>query len=97
MDYKNFKIKERIEHDDKTYLLLSLYENELLPEGSVSNIIAIDKKETLLWTIEPPTTKYDIYARMYFKDDVFIAVSSSGQIHQIDENTGKIISSKMIK
>ncbi len=78
-------------------MLLSMYENELLPETSVPNIIAVDEHGNLIWTVAPPTTKYDIYVKIYFKDNVLIAVTSAGQVHQIDEKTGKIISSKMVK
>ena len=97
MNTKDFKVKERLEGDDKNYLLLSMYENELLPKQSVANIIAVDREGNIVWTIEPPTTKYDIYARMYFKGNNFFAVSSAGHLHQIDKETGKVISSKMLK
>lgn len=97
MNPTDFKVKERLKGDGKDYLLLSMYENELLPQQSVANIIAIDREGNIVWTIDPPTTKYDIYARMYFKENNFFAVSSAGQLHQIDEKTGKIISSKMLK
>lgn len=97
MNIADFKVKEKLEGDGMDYLLLSMCENELLPQQSVANIIAVDKKGNIVWTVEPPTTKYDIYARMYFKGDNFFAVSSAGQLHQINEKTGKIISSKMLK
>jgi hypothetical protein len=97
MNTISFKVKNKIVHADKTYLLLPMYENEILPEASVSNIVAIDKNGNLIWVIQPPTTKFDIYARMYFEEDKFFAVTSAGQIHQIDYDTGKIISSRMVK
>jgi hypothetical protein len=97
MDSINFKIKDSVVRGDKSYLLLAMYEDELLPEIGVPNVIATDRKGNLLWAVEPPTTKYDIYAKIYFKGDNFFAVSSAGQVHQIDEATGKVISSKMIK
>ena len=97
MDSISFKIKDTIVRGDKTYLLLAMYEDELLPEVGVPNVMAIDKKGNLLWVVQPSTTKYDIYAKIYFKEEKFFAVSSTGQVHQIDETTGKVISSRMIK
>lgn len=97
MDISNWKIKKRLEDSKRIYLLLVSNEDILLPKNSIANIIAINKEGDLLWTIEPPTTKYDIYARMYFEGNKFFAVSSAGHLHQIDESSGKIISSEMVK
>jgi hypothetical protein len=97
MDIANLRIRKRLEDSNRIYLLLANNEEELLPKDSIANIIAINKEGYLLWTIEPPTTKYDIYARMYLEGDNLFAVSSAGQLHQIDKKSGKIISSEMVK
>lgn len=93
----NRNIKEQIEYKGLVYIVYSMYHDELLPLESVSNITAYDKEGNLVWQIDPPTTKYDIYARMYFKDNHLFAVSNGGQLYEIDKDSGKIISSKMIK
>lgn len=97
MKLTDLKIKDQLEYKDKRYLLLSIYENELLPEESVPNIVAVDRTHNLIWTAEPPTTKYDIYARIYMSDDKLFAISSAGQVHEIDKETGKILTSRMVK
>ena len=97
MKFTDFKIKEQLEYGDKMFVLLSMCENELLPEESVSNVVALDRAGNLVWTAEAPTTAYDIYARIYMKDDGLFATSSAGQLHEIDKETGKVISSKMVK
>ena len=97
MENINFKVIDKIENKGQIYLLLSMYENTLLPEASVPNVIAIDKSGNLIWAIEAPTTNFDIYSKIYFKDNNFFALTSAGQLHQIDWLTGKIIGSEMIK
>ena len=90
-------IKYQIENDSLTFLLSSVDENDLLPKESIANIVACDKFGKLIWTIDLPTTKYDFYVRMYFKVNVFFALTNGGQLHKIDKRTGKILESKMIK
>jgi hypothetical protein len=93
----SFTIKEKIEFDSQVILLLSMYENQILPKSSVRNIFSVDKKDNLLWVVEPPITKFDIYSRIYFKDSKFFAITSSGQFYEIELETGCIIRSEMIK
>jgi hypothetical protein len=97
VDSISFKVKDKIVKGDVTYLLLSMYENEILPETGPPNVIVLDKKGNILWVAEPPTTKYDIYARIYFEEDKFFAVTNAGQVHEIDEATGKVVNSRMVK
>ena len=97
MDYTKFKVNERLAKGTQIYLLLNMFENEVLPEESVSNVVAIDQENNLIWVIEPPHTKFDIYFRIYFNVDSLMAVSSGGQLHEIDERNGKIINSYMTK
>ena len=97
MDYTKFKVKERLTKGAQIYLLLNVFENEILPEESVANVVAIDQENNLIWVIERPHTKFDIYFRIYFKEGSLMAVSSGGQLHEIDESNGKIINSRMTK
>jgi hypothetical protein len=92
-----FNIINEVSKDDKKYIVLSMYENDLLPEGSVPNLVAVDKKGNIIWLAEPPTTAFDRYSNIYFEDNKLLALSAGSQLHHIDERTGKIISSRMIK
>jgi outer membrane protein assembly factor BamB len=97
MKFGDFEIKDQLEYGGKTFVLLSMYENELSPEESIANIVALDRVGNLIWTAEAPTKQYDIYARIYIKDDRLFAASSAGQLHEIDKETGKVITSEVVK
>ena len=92
-----FRVKQQLVCNNINYLLLEMYSNKLLPEKSVTNIIAVDKQGDLVWVVERPKTKFDIYSRMRLEESNLIAYTSGGHYHQIDQNTGKILSDKMIK
>jgi len=57
----------------------------------------VGNDDRLVWEAEPPTTKYDIYFKIYLRDSKLMAVSGGGQLHQLDITTGKIINSIMTK
>jgi hypothetical protein len=97
IDYKKYKIKERLQRGDNEILLLEMFKGELLPKESVANVVAIDTNKNLLWIIERPQTKYDIYSNIYFKEENLFAFTDGGQLHKIDIDTGKVITSKMLK
>jgi len=97
MELPGIKIKQKLDSENKFILLLEIAENKLLPKESISNVIAIDSNNRTIWEIEPPTTKYDFYEKIFFTGKEFYALTGGGQLHHIDEETGKIISSKIMK
>jgi len=97
MEYLGIKIKQEIECKNKLIILLEIADDQLLPKDSIANVIAVDLNKKILWRIEHPTTKHDFYEKIFFTGKEFYAFTGGGQLHHIDEETGKIISSKMIK
>ncbi len=97
MDLTKYPVKMRLEQGDISYVLLSMNENAAIPRESVSNLIAIDQNNNVVWVAEPPTTKYDIYWKIYFEDGKLLALSRLSILFEIDKTSGSILMSRLIK
>ena len=97
MDTITFKILNEVSKNGRRYIVLAVHEHDPLPAISAPNLIAVDQKGNIIWLVERPTTGHDRYGNVYFKDNKLFCLSAGSQLHQIDEETGRVISSKMIK
>jgi len=93
----DLQIKQSLIFENRLFLLLQVSENQLLPKDSIANVLALDANNDIIWTIEPPTTYYDYYSRIFIEDNELYANTSIGQLHHINKETGRVLSSRMIK
>ena len=95
--WEAYAIAEQIHVGGITIILFDSHQFKTIPIESISNIIAIGNDNKFIWEAEPPTTKYDIYFKIYLKGNYLMARSGGGQLHQLDIKTGKIVDSFMTK
>jgi hypothetical protein len=97
MGLAQYKIAMKIDEENTSYMLLEMVDDGHLPEHSLSNLVAVDRLDKILWIAETPVTKNDFYWKIYFDGDRLLAVSGIGELYEIDKASGKILNHKMIK
>lgn len=97
INWQKYIIADSVETDGLKILLFDSYQFLKIPKESVSNIIALDINNEIVWLAETPRTQFDIYHRMFINEKKLFAVSGGGELHEIDITTGKIINATMTK